>query len=277
MSCQFNQSIHKDLKTGASYRGDGISCDNVIMEINDKRIQKNQFIYGEKIIFRFDNVKGLTKIDNKTYPQITIKITDDKNKTILSNDKLLDHKGFKLSPLTLTTAVIFAIPYQNNEKYKLSIIITDQKSKGKFTYKLPFSVSKSENLSIKKRDLTYEAIYLWDNTSKRVVTNNVLNHAHQYMFIMDKIHGLTEQNNTVFPLWRISLVDGNKQALIDSPNALIDYEKKGIPAKNITDDQIYYTLDFTNGILTNPYRFKSILQDKFSDKFIDISADFQVE
>ena len=53
--CQFNQSVDKDLKNGAYSRCDGIVCNDVVLQINEKNENRTKFIYGEKVNILFEN------------------------------------------------------------------------------------------------------------------------------------------------------------------------------------------------------------------------------
>ncbi len=53
-----NQSINKDLNTGATSRGDGLSCDDISIQINKESVKRNTFTFGETVVFSFNHIKG---------------------------------------------------------------------------------------------------------------------------------------------------------------------------------------------------------------------------
>ena len=147
-SCQFNQSVNKDLTTGAHSRGDGIGVDDISIQISGESDNRNEFIFGEKVNLVFNNVSGLTNSNGKTFPGLSMYIVKNEKDTILSNPNLLKslNNGTDLSPLQLRASFISALPNHNDEKYKVFVEITDKKGEGKFNYELPFTVKKNKLL-----------------------------------------------------------------------------------------------------------------------------------
>ena len=59
-SCNFAQSVEKDLQTGLTTRGKGLSCDKVYLSVGEEIIKRNAFIYGETFNVNSDGKKGRT-------------------------------------------------------------------------------------------------------------------------------------------------------------------------------------------------------------------------
>ena len=145
-SCQFNQSVNTDLITGAYSRGDGIGIDDINIEINGKIEKRNEYVFGEKVNLIFNNINGLTKKENKTFPGLSMYIVKNEKDTVLSNPNLLKSldNGTDLFPLQLRANFRTALPYQNEEKYKVFVNIWDKKGAGKVTYELPFTITEHD-------------------------------------------------------------------------------------------------------------------------------------
>jgi len=179
-SCQFNQSVNKDLTTGAYSRGDGIGCENVVIEVNGESVKRNEFVFGEKVNLVFNNLSGFKHLDNKAYPGLSMHIIKNENDTVFSKPDLLESlkDGTDLTPLQLKANFRTALPYQNNEKYKVRIEIWDKKGDGKFIYELPFTIKESSLLNIENNGLEYSKIYLWNETTKQPVLDKDVSFDH---------------------------------------------------------------------------------------------------
>jgi hypothetical protein len=273
-SCQFNQSVKKDLKTGAYSKGNGIGIEEILIEINGKEENRNEFVFGEEINIIFRNVSGLKSLNKKTFPGISMYIIKNEKDTVLSHPNLLKN-GTDLSPLELRANFTTALPYRNNEKYELKIEIWDKKGNGKFNYELPFEIKKNNLLEVKNKGVQYSNIYLWNETLKQTVFDNNISSKHQFILILNEIEGLKLTNGKVFPIFSIDLQDKNGNKLLSNPNLLSDYEKEGVNPKDLKS-QLFAKLNFTNGKINNPCKLVAKLKDRNSLKEINISSELNI-
>lgn len=276
-SCQFNQSVNTDLITGAYSRGNGIGCDDVSIEINGKIEKRNEFIFGEKVNFIFNNISGLTNLDNKTYPGLSMYIVKNEKDTILSNPNLLKSldNGTDLSPLQLQANFTSAFPYQNDEKYKVFINIRDKKGDGKFTCELPFTIRENDLLKIENKGIEYSKIYLWNKTNKQPVFDQNVSSEDLLILILDDIGGLELSNEKVYPIFSIELIDNKGNKIISNPNLLSDYENEGVNPEDLKN-QLTAKLTFTKGEINNPCKLIVKLKDKNSTKEINIRTELKI-
>ena len=276
-SCQFNQSVNTDLITGAYSRGNGIGLDDVIIEINGKAEKRNEFVYGEKVNFLFNNISGLTNSDNKTFPCLSIYIVNNKKDTVLSAPNLLKsiENGTELSPLQLQANFIASLPYQNNEKYKACINIWDNKGDGEFSYELPFTVKENDLLNIDNSGLKYSEIYLWNETLKQIVFNKNVSPENLYILILDDLEGFELVNEKVFPIFSVDLIDSKGNKLISNPNILSTYEEEGMTPEDLKK-QLILKLSLPKGSLNNPFKLITKLKDKNSSKEINITSELEI-
>ena len=138
-----NQSVNRNLITGAYSRGDGLSCDNTYIHINGEQKNKNIFDLNSKIKVMFDEVTGFNKKAGKAYPGMSMKIVANEKDTIGNfPDLLADLKdGTNLNPLVLNASFTTAPKYfDTTKKYKLYVKIWDKNGDGTFSYELPFTV-----------------------------------------------------------------------------------------------------------------------------------------
>lgn len=276
-SCQFNQSVNKDLTTGAYSRGDGIGIDDIIIEINGEVDNRNEFVFGEKVNLVFNNVSGLTHSDGKTFPELSIHIVKNGKDTVLTNPNLLEslNNGTDLSPLQLQANFRTALPSQNNEKYKVFIEITDKKGDGKFNYELPFTIKENNLLDIKSNGIEYSTIYLWNETLKQPAFDNNVSSEHLFILILNDIQGLELTDEKVFPIFSLDLTDNDGNEILSNPNLLSVYEQEGINPKDLKS-QLTAQLTFTEGKINNPCRLNAKLKDKNSSKEISISTELNI-
>lgn len=284
-SCQFNQSVNKDLTTGAYSRGDGIGIDDIVIEIDGEADNRNEFVFGEKVNFVFNNVSGLTNSNGKTFPGLSMYIVKNEKDTVFSNPNLLKSlkDGTDLSPLQLQanfrTAMPnknnTAMPNKNNEKYKVFIEITDKKGDGKFNYELPFTIKENNLLDIKSNGIEYSTIYLWNETLKQHVFNNNVSSEDLFILILNDIQGLDLIDEKVFPIFSLDLIDNNGNKILFNPNLLSAYEEVGVNPKDLKS-QITAKITFTKGKINNPCRLNAKLKDKNSSKEINISTELNI-
>jgi hypothetical protein len=276
-SCQFNQSVNTDLTTGAYSRGDGIGCDDVVIEINGEAKKRNEFIFGEKVNLIFGNISGLTSLDNKTYPGLSMHIVKNEKDTVLSNPNLLKslNDGTDLFPLQLQANFTTALPYQNKEKYKVYVDIWDKKGDGKFTYELPFIIKENDLFNIENNGIEYSSIYLWNETLKQPVFENNVSSQHSFILILNDIQGLELTDEKVFPIFSLDLTDNNGNKILSNPNLLSVYEEVGVNPKDLKS-QVTAKLTFTKGKMNNPCRLNAKLKDKNSSKEINISTELNI-
>lgn len=278
-SCDFRQSINKDLITKSISRGNGLSCENISLEVNGKKIKRNTFIFGEKVVFIFDGIEGFKKINSQKYPAMSMKIIKNKKDTVLYEPNLLKGltNGTDLNPLQLLATLKATLPYKNQEKYSAHIKIWDTKSEGTFTYEFPFEVQKNPLLTIQASSgVTYSNIYLWNETKKQVVTDKKNNLKDLYIVILDGVSGLNAQNENVFPVFSVKVTDGSDNVVLSNSNVLQAYETKGVNAKTFTDNQITLKINFGKGQINNPFILKATLQDKKTSKQIKINANLEL-
>ncbi len=276
-ACQSNQSVNKDLATGAYSRGNGIGVNDVTLEINGETDNRNEFVFGESVTLIFNNISGLTNVDGKTFPELSMHIVKNEKDTVLLKPNLLErlNDGTDLSPLQLQANFIASLPNRENEKYKVFIEITDKKGDGKFNYELPFTIKENDLLDIKSNGIEYSTIYLWNETLQQPVLDNNVSSEHLFILILNDIEGLELSNEKVFPIFSLDLTDNNGNTMLSNPNLLGAYEETGVSPKDLKD-QVNAKLTFPKGKAKNPCRLRVKLKDKNSSKEVSISTKLNI-
>lgn len=278
-SCDINQSVNKDLITGAYSRGDGISCSKVRIKVNEVTDNRNKFSYGEKVEFTFHKVTGLTVENGRIYSGLSLSILKNDIDTVMHYPDLLsDPEGTKAeSPLAFSANFVAALPYRNNETYEVFINFWDKKSAGTFTYNMPFTVEESKLLNINNQGVAYEQIYLWDDTKKAVVTDKEINPKNKYILIFEGLDGLKAQDNKVYPALSIDLTDKNKKAILSNENILAEYETKGLDQDKFYNQKLPLKITFPTQEIENPYLLEVSFYDLKSENRIDIKTELTLQ
>lgn len=277
-SCQFNQSVNKDLSTGAYSRGDGMGVETIEIEVNDEVDARNAFVYGEKVNLVFDDVTGLTRLEDMVYPGLSMHIIKNQQDTVFSNPNLLNtlEDGTALSPLQLQAHFFTALPYKDNEEYKVKVNIWDKKGDGTFEYELPFTVKENDLLDVNARSLDYSSIYLWNETTRQTVVDNTLDSEHVLVLIMEGIEGMETIDEKVFPVFSIDIVDSNGNEIISNPNIFREYLEEGINARDV-QEQLIAEITFSEGEINNPCTLTAVLKDQKSAGEITVTTQLDIQ
>lgn len=274
-SCEFHQSQKVDLITGAVYRGDGLSSDDVTISINERVQNRNEIVFGEKLVLGFNNMQGLKRVNGLAFPGMAMFIVKNERDTVLAHKDLLEslQDGTDLEPLLLEASFTANFPAQGNEKYKAFIHIWDKKGEGRIDYEFPFTVSPNKALSVSASGITYSSIYLWDETKKQVIVNNEVDIRNETMLLINDVKGLAEKNNLVFPKLSLDLVDKAGNVVLSNPNILSGVEQTGI----IEISQIPVVITFTGEQINNPVKLNAVLTDMNSDRKLVITGSLVIK
>lgn len=277
-SCEFNKSASKDFISGAVSTGDGISCDKITVETGGQPGKNNQFVYGETVNLVFENVSGFQKEDGKTYPALSLDLVKNEKDTVLSYADLLSDikEGTSLSPLELQANFTAALPYNNDEQYKAHIHIWDKKGKGSFTYEMPFTVKDAGLLTVESTGIGYSTIYLWNESQKQPVRTSEIDQNDKIILLLEGIKGLSSENEKVYPILSLELLDQEGTKILDNPNLFSTYKEVGIKAEDVAR-QLSATITFSTGAVKNPYRLTAILSDQKSANQIKVTTELKIK
>ena len=279
-ACELNQSVHKDFITGAYSKGDGIVCNDVKIKINGKVENRNSFVYGEKVSFIFNEIHGLTKIDGKVYPKLSMCVMKNEQDTVLYNANVIGDSqgGTDLSSLQLEGHFICTLPYESNEMYKIYVTMSDEKGDGHFTYELPFSVKENDKkvLQINSSDLTYSDIFLWNETKKQIVIDGTIDTENTLILGLEEIDGLEIVKGKIYPVFSIHITDNKGNKILSEPNLLSEYQNSGIEY-NTSKNSLHFEITVSPEEINNPYKLEASLNDLNSDRRIDIEGNLEVQ
>ncbi len=277
LSCDFRKSVHADLKTGIITKGDGISCEEVWISVDDQEVDRNTFIYGEMFLLHFSNMEGFKKENGNVFPGMYMWVIGESGDTVFKTGDLYSDylNGIDLSPLLLKANLTVGSPMHSNHKYKVFIKIWDKKDKGIFTAEMPFNIIENDKIRIEKNNISYDEIYLYSVDRDRAITDGNILFDETVYLIFEGLSGFTELNGNVFPGLKFQAVDNSKEIILDYPDLFRSYEETGIGAADFRT-QIYMTLKFTQGQVDNPINCEALLSDKKSDSNIKVTTEINV-
>ena len=172
-SCNFAQSVEKDLETGLTSRGKGLSCDQVYLSDGEEIIKRSTFVYGETYYVNFDGMDGFIKEGARAFPNLQLLVIGENGDTTLfSEDLYADYKeGIDFDPLKLYAEVTVADPMHSEANYTLYVDISDKKGDGTFRSSLEFNVVRDDKIMVDGEQLTFEEIYLFSQQSGHTITD----------------------------------------------------------------------------------------------------------
>lgn len=274
-SCDFRKSIHKDLITGLVTRGDGLSCEDVKLNINDEIIQRNSFVYGEEFVLSFNNIEGFDKVDNHSFPGMKLNVISQSGDTVLKDRDLYADlvDGTDLSPLLLSTKITVADPLHSNEEYNMHVSIWDKQSDGVFTAKFNFEVVPNDQIYVESENITYQEVYLYSNQRQKVLVDNVASFDENIYVVVEGLEGFVVENDIVFVGLSMKINDEEGNVIVDEENLLgsSEYEYSEVNAR------LSANFTITGSIIDNPIDCQIIIRDMKSSETFKASTQLHIE
>jgi hypothetical protein len=277
-SCDVRQSVNKDLVTGLLTRGDGLSCDDVYLSIDDEQISRNTFVYGETFYLNFSNIEGFSKVDENAFPGMLLCVTNESGDTIMhTGDMYADYAdGISFTPLLLKANLTVARPIQSNQNYTLSVKIWDKQGDGIFTAELPFSVTGNEKIKVENNIATCDEIYLFSKEKDRVITDGKIGFNETVYIIFEGISGFHEENGKVFAGLKLQTTDNVQNVILSYDDLFESYEETGISVDDFKT-QINASIIFREGEVVNPVLCEVTIFDKKSDASVKATTELFLE
>lgn len=259
-SCDFKKSAHKDLITGLSTIGDGLSCEDVSILSDDKVVQRSTFTFGEVITFKFKDIEGFYEENGTVFPEMSILIRDSGNSVVLQIEDVYTNNsdGINSSPLVLNAEATLARPIHSEKQYNILIKIWDKKGDGKFSAEMNFEVKPNKKISVSKNNCNYSEIYLFSEKSNRVITDNVIHFGENVFLIFEGVENFIEDGDKVYPGLSLNVSDNNNKSLLSSEDLFAEYSQKGIKADEFKD-RVSANFWFNDSEANNPLSLEAKL------------------
>ncbi len=274
-ACNFSQSIEKDLITGLTTRGDGLSCEEVYLSDGENIIKRNNFIYGETFYVNFDGVEGFEKEGKSAFPKMEIIVINDQGDTALFiRDMYEDHKdGIDISPLQLYSEITVADPIQTGVNYTLNVNISDRKGNGSFRANMDFDVVHNEKISVKSDHVSFGEIYLFSQQKGHTITHGQAGFNENLYLIFEGLQGFAEEEGQVHLGLSMVVKDAEGNVILDEPDlfgdSMLDTEE--------AYSQIAPNFILTGSQLANPLSLLVRIWDKRSSSWISATTEIVIE
>jgi hypothetical protein len=274
-SCDVNKSINKDFSSGLSTIGNGLSCENVYLTVNDNETTSSTYTYGETFYLNFNNIVGFKKEGEFVFPGMSLHIVSEKGDTVMQhNDMYSDYTdGIDLSPLLLHANITVASPMFSNNKYTLYTTIWDKKGEGTFKAELDFDIIPNEFIKIENNNVTYDNIYLFSAINKATITDNNAKLNEDIYLIFEGITGFKEENGKASIGLSILAKDAEETVIINEEDLI---GEDGMDLAELKK-QIAPNFTFSGDKIINPINCEIIIWDKKSDARIKASVNLNLK
>ena len=273
-SCQFAQSVEKDLVTGMSTRGDGLSCKKVYLSDGENVIKRNTFVYGEVYYVNFDGLEGFVRDGQGAFPSMQLIIVSNQGDTALYvNDMYSEFvQGIENDPLDLYGEVTVADPIHSGGEYTLYVNIRDRKGKGSFRAILKFDVVSDERISINSNQVSSKEIYLFSQQRGRTITDGQAEFNENIYMLFEGLEGFSVQEGKVYLGLSLEITDATGNLILDEADLLGD---EGMSFEMV-QEQLAPNFILTGSQIANPVTCKVRIWDKKGTAWLNASTEIHV-
>jgi len=273
-SCQFAQSVEKDLATGMSTRGDGLSCEKVYLSDGENVIKRNTFVYGEVYYVNFDGLEGFVRDGQGAFPSMQLIIVSNQGDTALYVNDMYNEfvQGIENEPLDLYGEVTVADPIHSGGEYTLYVNIRDKKGKGTFKAILKFDVVPDEKISINSNEVRYKEIYMFSQQRGRTITDGQAEFNENIYMLFEGLEGFSVQEGKVYLGLSLEITDATGNLILDEADLLGD---EGM-SFGMVQEQLAPNFILTGSQIANPVTCKVRIWDKKGTAWLNASTEINV-
>jgi hypothetical protein len=275
--CQNNyaQSVWKDLETGLTTRGNGLSCSSAYLSDGEDIIKRNTFTYGETYYVSFVGMEGFEREGAHAFPDMQLLIVSDQGDTALHlNDLYADYKeGIDFSPLELYAQVTVANPMHTGGNYTLYVDIGDKRGEGTLKATLDFGVIRDPGITIKGKEMQAQEIYLFSQQGGHTITDGKAGFDENIYLLFEGLDGFSVDNGLVQLGLSMVIKDADGAVILEESDLLGDDDL------NYEDvhQQVAPNFILTGSEIANPVSCLVRIWDKKSTAWISASTELQIE
>lgn len=275
LSCDFSKSVKKDLITGLLTKGDGLSCEEAYLSVDDETVLRNTFEYGEEFMLVFNNMEGFERYEDHAFPGMALNVVSLDGDTVLAEPDLYSDltDGAEYSPLLLNSAILVADPMHSNEKYTLHVDIWDKKGDGIYTAKLNFKVEPNILINIESNGLSYQEVYLYSEERGQIVTDQTASFDENIHMMFEGLEGFVKEGDRVSAGMSLSIEDSEGNPIVQEDDLLSETD---FPYSEI-HDRLSASFFLTGSEVNNPIYCDIVIWDKRGEGSIAASTQIQVE
>jgi len=275
LSCDFSKSVNKNLISGLLTKGDGLSCEEVYLSMDDETILRKTFEYGEEFMLIFNNVEGFELIEDHAFPGMTLSVVSQDGDTVLFEPDLYSDltKGTDYSPLLLNSMLLVADPMHSNEEYTLFVDIWDKKGDGVFTAKLDFKVEPNILISIESNEISFQEVYLYSQERGLIVTDQTASFDENIHMMFEGLEGFVREGDMVSIGMSLSIEDSEGNPIVNEDDLMgaSDFHYSEI------HDRVSANFFLTGSEINNPIYCEVVIWDKRGEGRIKASTQIQIE
>jgi hypothetical protein len=271
----FAQSVQKDLETGLTSSGKGLSCNQVYLSDGENIIKRNTFIYGETYYVNFESMDGFVRENRRAFPDMQLLIVDGQGDTsLLEKDMYSGYKdGIDFDPMDLYAEVTVADPIHSGTVYSLIVNISDKKGVGTFRTSLDFSVVRDERIRVEGAGLTCRELYLFSQNSGHTLTTGRMGFDETVYLLFEGLEGMTAHEGQVQLGLSMLVKDAVGRVILDEPDLFGD----GSLSYADVHAQVAPSLILSGSQIENPVHCTIRIWDKRGDGWIQASTELVVE
>jgi len=259
-SCNFAQSVNKDLVTGMVTRGNGLSCNEVYLASEREVLKRNTFTYGEAFKVHFDGIDGFNRTGQSAFPGMQLVVVSQQGDTVMfQRDLYADFtEGVAFSPLELYAEVTVADPIHSKDEYTLYVNIWDKKGNGTFKANLDFTVIPSDKIEITSNQISYNEIYLYSKEKGSAITDNRAGFNETIYMLFEGLDGFVVESRTVHIGVSMILKDADGNMILNEQDLI------GDAGMSYTDvhTKLATNFIFTGSQISNPVTCEISIWDK---------------
>jgi hypothetical protein len=272
--CNFNKSVKVDLISGLATKGDIISCDDVYITVNDQKVERSTFIYGEEFFLNFNDIKGFKRLDGKVFPGMDLFVFGESGDTVFSATDLYkgNPDGFGQESILLTSKLIVARPIHSGKSYKMSVKIWDKKDKGTFSANFDFKVTASQSIKVESSMVTYDEIYMFSKEKEKVINDNIITANDENYLLFEGLKGFSEIEGKVYPGLSMKVTDEAGAEVLNYEDLFSDYTSAGLDYADF-NERVTSSFVIPAGEVKNPLHLQVLIWDKKSPAKLGVSAD----
>ncbi len=276
--CHFSKSVKKDLVSGLTTKGDVLTCTDVYLTVNNEKVTRHSFSYGDVVYLIFNDIQGFAKENGNAFPSMDILVTNDSGDTVLfANDLYSEYaEGMNYSPLQLTADLTVASPIRSGGEYNLSVTIKDKKGPGTYLSRLRFSVLRNNKINIETTKASVEEAYLFSQGNDKVINDNKIKFNDNIYIIIEGLKGFSETGGMVFPGLSLKATDSAKNQILNYDDLFTEYTETGVATSDFTS-RVSSHFKITGNRINNPIDCEMTVWDKKSDSRVKVTTSLVVE
>lgn len=277
--CNFSKSVSFDLISGLTTKGDLISCENVSVTVDNQKVNRSSFSYGETFSVDFSGVKGLKTENGNVFPGMELVVKSASGDTLLAKSDIYSDygSGINLSPLVLSATLTTAKPIHSGGEYTLYLRMWDKKDKGTFLATFIFTVVPNEKIAIEPTTgVACKELYLYSKATGKVINNNKVKVNDDTYLLFEGLTGFTEADGKVFPGLSMKAAAADGEVLLDYEDMFTEYAASGVDAEEFRK-QVLTNFNFNTADIKTPIHLSVSIWDKKGDARISVSTDLTLE